>query len=65
MEPPLGQMSFFLLCLQWARSQMLHVQVKPYTHWMVERRAEDLASKYPLYAKKVTKDFAESDMLSY
>jgi len=62
MEPPLGQISFFLLCLQWARNQMLNVQVKPYTSWMVGRRAQSLIDKYPQYSQGVTKDFAETDM---
>lgn len=62
MEPPLGQISFFLLTVQWARNQMLHVQVKPYTSWMVARRAKSLCSKYPTYNESVTTDFSESDI---
>ena len=27
MEPPMGQLSFFLLCLQWSRQQLINVQV--------------------------------------
>ena len=39
MEPPLGQASFFLLCLQYSRDQMKNIGMKPYTEWLKERRA--------------------------
>jgi len=62
MEPPLGQISFFLLCLQWARGQMLNVQVRPYTDRMMESRASSLASKYPQYNEGILKDFSKVDV---
>ena len=31
MEPPLGQISFFLLCMQFSRSQLENLGAKPYT----------------------------------
>mmetsp|Transcript_10370 Transcript_10370/g.12583 ORF Transcript_10370/g.12583 Transcript_10370/m.12583 type:complete len:233 (+) Transcript_10370:29-727(+) len=62
MEPPMGQLSFFFLCMAWARNQMLNIQVKPYTNWMMSRRAESLAAKYPEYDDDIVKDFSESDM---
>jgi hypothetical protein len=43
MEPPMGQLSFFLLCMAWARNQMLNIHVKPYTTWMMNKRASSLA----------------------
>ena len=31
MEAPLGQISFFLLCMQFVRSQMFNLNIKPFT----------------------------------
>ena len=31
MEPPLGQLSFFLLCLQFSRAQMANIGARPFT----------------------------------
>mmetsp|Transcript_11163 Transcript_11163/g.26210 ORF Transcript_11163/g.26210 Transcript_11163/m.26210 type:complete len:238 (+) Transcript_11163:54-767(+) len=62
MEPPMGQLSFFLLCLQWSRQQLINVQVKPYTDWMVSKRSAALSAKFPAYNKGITRDFSESDM---
>jgi len=42
MEPPLGQISFFLLCMQYARAQMENLGLKPYTKWYKDRRARIL-----------------------
>ena len=42
MEPPLGQISFFLLCMQYARSQMENLGVAPYTANYKSRRAASL-----------------------
>lgn len=62
MEPPLGQISFFLLCLQWARGHMVNIQVRPYTDRMLESRACALAAKYPLYNEGTLKDFSKVDV---
>lgn len=42
MEPPLGQISFFLLCMQYARVQMENLGLKPYTKWYKDVRARQL-----------------------
>ena len=42
MEPPLGQISFFLLCMQFARAQMENLGKKPVTEWYKTKRAERL-----------------------
>lgn len=62
MEPPLGQISFFLLCLQWARDQLLNIHVQPYTDTIVNYRAKSLASAFPQYDSLVVRDFALADM---
>jgi hypothetical protein len=39
MEPPLGQISFFLLCMQYARAQLENLGAKPYTAAYKSRRS--------------------------
>jgi hypothetical protein len=60
MEPPLGQISFFLLTLQFARSQMENMGIKPYTGWLKRSRADKLYSKYPQYTEHIVKDYSFS-----
>jgi len=60
MEPPLGQLSFFLLTLQYVRSQMQNIGLKPYTEWLCNRRGESLHAKFPQYNKRVLKEFAHT-----
>jgi hypothetical protein len=62
MEPPLGQISFFLLCMAWSRENMKNVNISPYTEWMKAKRAASLADKFPQYNETITKEFAEADM---
>lgn len=42
MEPPLGQLSFALLCAQFARGSMLNLGSKPYGQWIDNFRANKL-----------------------
>lgn len=49
MEPVLGQVSFFLLCMQFARAQLHNLGIRPYFNWQRERRADRLAAMYPRY----------------
>jgi hypothetical protein len=60
MEPPLGQISFLLLCLQFSRSQIENLGVKPYTSKVKEWRANRLAEAYPQYDQRVIKNFSVS-----
>ena len=62
MEPPLGQASFFLLCLQYSREQMKNIGMKPYTEWLKSRRAAKLCEKYPEYNTLVLSAFSNSVM---
>lgn len=64
MEPPLGQVSFFLLCMQYARNQMENMGVKPYTQWFKHRRAQRMVREFPKYNKFVIESFSEGDSLS-
>ncbi|KAK3289174.1 hypothetical protein CYMTET_3378 [Cymbomonas tetramitiformis] len=63
MEPPLGQLSFFLLCLQFARAQLQNLGVKPYTGYVLKYRANRLVKRFPTYDKKIVEDFSSSDTL--
>ena len=64
MEPPLGQMSFFLLCMQYARAQLQNLGAKPYTAYILKRRAERLCQEFPEYCPFVLESFSEGDPLS-
>ena len=64
MEPPLGQASFVILCLQFARGQLQNMEYKPYTGWMKAKRANRLANNYPQYHSDVVLDFADADVFN-
>jgi len=49
MEPPLGQISFMLLTLQYCRAQMDNLGIKPYTSKIKQMRGERLAKAFPQY----------------
>ena len=58
MEPILGQLSFFLLCLQFSRSQMEKIGSKPFTVFLKASRAKKLAAKYPQYDRDAVIGYA-------
>jgi len=60
MEPPLGQISFFILCLQYARNQMNNLGIKPYTSYVRNKRALNLANRFPQYRSNVVKQYSMS-----
>lgn len=64
MEPPLGTISFFLLCMQYARSQLENLGAKPYTHWFKARRAARVCREFPKYDANIIASFSEGDSLS-
>jgi len=64
MEPPLGQISFFLLCMQYARAQLENLGAKPYTAWFLAKRAERLCKEYPKYNQLIVTLFSEGDPLN-
>jgi hypothetical protein len=63
MEPPLGQISFLLLCLQFSRAQIGNLGVKPYTGRLLEWRANRLAVAYPQYDERVIKNYSKSSSI--
>jgi hypothetical protein len=54
-------MSFFLLCMQYARSQMENLGIKPFTHWFKSKRADRLCKEFPKYCPGVLKEFSQGD----
>jgi hypothetical protein len=57
MEPPLGTISFFLLCLQYARDQKINIGQKPWTTYWKEKQGDRLAAAYPQYHKQIVLDY--------
>ncbi|CAJ1933258.1 unnamed protein product [Cylindrotheca closterium] len=60
MEPPLGALSFSLLCLQYARAQMENLGLHPYTTQVVNSRADKLAAAFPQYDPFLLRQFSKS-----
>lgn len=60
MEPILGQISFFLLCLQYSRAQLANLGVKPYTAAIKQWRGERLAEAFEQYDSRLVIAFSES-----
>lgn len=63
MEPPLGALSFTLLCLQYARAQLTNLGLHPYTDRVINNRADTLAAAYPQYDPIIIRQYSESDPL--
>ena len=59
----LGQLSFFLLCIQFSREQLDKLQYKTYFQILKENRARGLAEMFPDYHPKILSDFSESRRL--
>ena len=54
MEPVLGQISFFLLCMQFSRAQLKNLGIRPYYNWQRNKRADYLVSQFPQYKAEVS-----------
>ena len=63
MEPVLGHISFFLLSMQFARSQLQNLGIRPYFNWQRERRAARLVFKYPRYDREFLINYSKIDEL--
>jgi hypothetical protein len=61
MEPPMGQLSFFLLCLAFARNQLINLGWKPYTDRLRHFRSRRLQQLYPEYDPNIVQAFSETD----
>lgn len=60
MEPPLGTMSFMLLCLQFMRGQMLNLGINPYTRWIKAHRGGKIAKAFPQYDSRILAAYSET-----
>mmetsp|Transcript_8966 Transcript_8966/g.16118 ORF Transcript_8966/g.16118 Transcript_8966/m.16118 type:complete len:113 (-) Transcript_8966:129-467(-) len=61
MEPVLGTASFVLLCLQFSRAQIQNLGLKPFTKYLKEMRARNLAKAFPQYNEHFLIEFGETD----
>lgn len=64
MEPVLGQISFFLLCMQFARSQLQNLGIRPYFNWQRNMRAEYLVSQFPQYDAEFLRNYSKIDKIA-
>jgi hypothetical protein len=64
MEPVLGQISFFILCMQFSRSQLHNLGIRPYYNWQKNNRADYLVSQFPQYDAEFLKAYSKIDKLS-
>ena len=60
MEPPLGTLSFFLLCMQFSEKQRQNLGVKPFTERLKSWRADRVASAFPQYDRHIIRDYAKA-----
>ena len=60
MEPPLGTISFFLLCIQFAREQRLSIGEKAMTERIREYQADFLAKQYPQYDSSILRAYGSA-----
>mmetsp|Transcript_4166 Transcript_4166/g.6074 ORF Transcript_4166/g.6074 Transcript_4166/m.6074 type:complete len:283 (-) Transcript_4166:246-1094(-) len=63
MEPPLGQISFFLLCLQFSRAQIQNLGLRPYTEMIKSKRAQRVCSEFAMYDEEIITAYSLSDGL--
>jgi len=63
MEPIVGQVSFVLLVLQFARSQAINLGLKPYGDKMMSKRSKRMIKKYPQYDPMFLDWFARSEAM--
>mmetsp|Transcript_13499 Transcript_13499/g.28977 ORF Transcript_13499/g.28977 Transcript_13499/m.28977 type:complete len:149 (+) Transcript_13499:650-1096(+) len=63
MEPILGHISFYLLCMAFARAQLQNLGIRPYYHWQLERRSRHLIQKYPQYDAEFLSNYSKGDRL--
>ena len=64
MEPSMGTASFVLLCMQWSRAQLQNIDAKPYTHMILNRRANRVSDEFPAYNRGIVREFSLGDSLS-
>lgn len=63
MEPVIGEASFFLLCMQFARAQMQNLGYRPYYYAQKKGRVERLIETYPQYDPEFLSNYSKCDRL--
>ncbi|KAI2498985.1 hypothetical protein MHU86_15489 [Fragilaria crotonensis] len=63
MEPPLGQISFFLLCLQFSRAQLSNLGIRPYTRYVKQVRINRLVKQFPHYDERIMASYSKTAKL--
>jgi hypothetical protein len=64
MEPPLGTISFFLLCMQFVREQRVNLGHKPWTDYYKSKQATILEQAYPQYNRYLLRDYSKACVFS-
>ena len=57
MEPIMGQLSFFILCMQFAYTEFNHIGKNHFHHNSMVKIAEKISDKYPQYNKTLLMNF--------
>lgn len=65
MEPILGQVSFVLLCLQFARAQFLNLGLRPYGKLVRDLRVKRLIKHFPQYDPRILSNYSITDPYYY
>lgn len=65
MEPMIGQASFLLLTMQFARAQLQNLGLMPYSDYIRDMRAKRLIKLYPKYNPEFLAAFSMSDRRIY
>jgi len=59
MEPPLGTISFFILCMQYSRDQRINLGLPLFTQRYQDSCAAKLEKAFPQYDRLVVRDYAK------
>eukprot|EP00586_Coscinodiscus_wailesii_P004261 CAMPEP_0172479004 /NCGR_PEP_ID=MMETSP1066-20121228/3268_1 /TAXON_ID=671091 /ORGANISM="Coscinodiscus wailesii, Strain CCMP2513" /LENGTH=248 /DNA_ID=CAMNT_0013239037 /DNA_START=59 /DNA_END=805 /DNA_ORIENTATION=+ len=65
MEPVMGQVSFVLLCLQFARAQIQNIGIRPFTDALATKRASSLATKFSKYDSGLIQKYSKVNSRYY
>jgi hypothetical protein len=63
MEPFIALLVFFLLNMQFIRKNLLIINKKIYSEWLLEKRAQRLIRLYPNYDKLIVNSWSKGDSL--
>mmetsp|Transcript_3391 Transcript_3391/g.5763 ORF Transcript_3391/g.5763 Transcript_3391/m.5763 type:complete len:249 (-) Transcript_3391:1512-2258(-) len=64
MEPPLGQLSFLILCLQFTNDQLNNLGVRPLVSRLKDARAQRVIQAFPQYDAGILESFSKTAPLT-